>query len=307
VRRVAVLTLLLGALSPTPAFAAPCSPGESGPRFTTRVETNFKPYTGPERQWVRVCDRRTGDEQVLARTRDSNRLAFTSAGAAGTRVTWMEVRRRGIPATAVIVSRDLRTGRRTARVVGRVRGKSDVMPQLAVAPTGAIAYAVWTRTRALRVVARGRTVTPYANPGPIAWEDGDRTLRWGDGLRQAYADLRSPRQQDGCPTRERFRIVLDSAGVRVTRAVYAWPRDDEDGITTMLRVCRVGSGRDAVLASAFKQLDGDAVTVVGVDQGTVTVRRQGGSRYTGCVINRTETYAVDTGRWLNTGPNEPCR
>jgi hypothetical protein len=125
-------------------------------------------------------------------------------------------------------------------------------------------------------------------------EDG-RTLRWSNRYSTlGFFDLR----HRPCPSRARFRPLLTSDRVAITKAYYG---DDEQG-ATVIRGCDLATGRDLVVAQAYEVFpEPTEVSVVGMDRTWVLVARSDYSRPEPCATRWVQTVDVVSGRRSATG------
>jgi hypothetical protein len=188
--------------------------------------------------------------------------------------------------------------RGTVRKLRRVVVKRDrlrALPELGVVITrgGDLAWLYSTLRHGGRVVVQrraGRARPVAATTGYGLVLEDRRTLRWTnrDGT-QGFFDL----QHRACPSRSRFRPLLSTDRVAITKAYYG---DEEQG-ATVIRGCDLATGRDLVVGQAFEAFpDPHTVTVIGVDRTWVLIARSDYARPEPCATSWVQTVDVAGGR-----------
>jgi hypothetical protein len=272
-RRALSVSLVLAAAVPAAAPAAAadrCAHSGDGAHFTARA---VERSVGSRRVRSRavVCDRRTGRERTLARAwyrtvTDADRSLrgrgrwIQEAAAGGRWAAWVEARTGGRGMTTAVTLADLRTGRvvwrrrvaRTARF--DFRSFSEYALDVAVSARADVGWIDHAGTVGVRQVGRGlRAVGRAVHAAYLDFED-DRTLRWFDGDGAVYVDLRGAPTPGRCPRRSRFRPLLTTPDVVVTRALYEPVWDSDEDYVEVVRGCHRASGRDPVI----RQTEGGA-------------------------------------------------
>jgi hypothetical protein len=274
-----------------PAAAHACEQSDEGERYEARSELAF---SGDDREIRRttvvLCDRRSGRERVLRRGRlDSGTdrgVGYHGAAAAGRRLVWVEERRwRGRARVVLVEARATDGSVFRRRELARNREGFGAREHQAVVTAGGNVATVVSEADTQRLVLRrgGREVREIERAfiKALGIEDG-RTLRWlasGPTFGRRYLDLAPlPRNDAGCPARERFRRSELTEGVEITEARYG-----ELGETSVLRACLRDTGRDIVVGEGESSFgDSRSVAVPVIDGDWIAVQRSVYSRYYGC-------------------------
>ena len=275
-RVLSLLVAVLAAAPPAAADAATCERRADGPALELDHKGTGGRYDeGRIATALAVCDRRRGRRTVLARGLlrggDAGGELIGAGGSWGRRVAFTVLRRRRGRETLDLRVVAVGERPRTVRRLRVARGPfTERLPRLDAAITsgGSIAW-VEPGTRNLRagalVILRRGGRPRRVRSGPIHGvdvEDG-RTLRLDMGGGYDFIDL-DPASQPGCPERERFRPVLQTAAVTVTRADYA--ANSMDVTRLAYRICSSATGRDHAAASLIgRGFSADGLDVAGAD------------------------------------------
>ena len=253
-----------------------------------------------------VCDRRTGRERTLRRTKGRRGLGTTleDVSVLRRRVAWIETRWRSRVPRVIVASTALGATRVALRVVGH-RAPRYGRPGVVVVP-GGLAWLVPTaedRAR-LSLLRRGRVRLLGAGPVDLLGLDDGVTLRWRSDDAMRFRDLRPPPTLEGCPVRARFRSVLATPEVVVSAATYG---PDEDW-TTVLRACARPEARDPVIANDWSGGFGfgSRSKPVAASGRWVALVRTSFSRYLGCDRWRIRVVEAGTGRPSSSAADGAC-
>lgn len=306
--RAAILALVVLGIAAPAAEAAACERRADGPRWTARV-LEQRLSVNVHRSTAVLCDHRHAKLTVLRRALmrgvNGNRprgAVVGDAAAAGRRVAWIEsaTGRGGTRATVVVAdarTRRVVSHRRALRT--RRRGFAYTL-EIVISTRGELAWIVQTRfgidyeTRlVLQRPGRPPRILRSAVPTGLRLED-DRTLSWNTGEATIrFLELPGRAPWPGCPERSRWRPVLTTPEMIVTRASYGGP----DAIE-LVRACWRANRTDPVVARIFD--DGSGTTphldVLGADgRWLVFAESEVEWRYTQGYCYPPRVFTVDVG------------
>ncbi len=273
-RLVLPLIVVLAVAAPA-AEAAACERRADGPRFTAGVARHESSSPDVLRTTAVVCDHRRAKRSLLRRgvmagpNGRPRGVVVGDAAAAGRRVAWIEAvtGRAGTRATVVVAdARTRRVVRRRVALRTRERGFPQTL-EVVISTRGEVAWTVQTEfgdDYATRLVLERPGRRPRgvaAGAAGLTLED-DRTLSWVAEIGTIrFLELPGRRPWPGCPQRSRWKPVLATPEMLVTRASYA------RGAIEVVRACWRATGADPVVATAHDDGSGTApnLAVLGAD------------------------------------------
>lgn len=321
-RRLWLLALIAApfATGPGTASADTCSRSTSGPPVSVSraLLATVTDTADRERTAVVVCERRVGRERriwraALDKVRGRGRR-IGGVAVAGYTVAWIDTTATAHGTSTQVRTRDIRERRVDTRVVARTSIAAAPVASLAtlgvaLVVDGSIAWMApdATGTPTIRLARPGQPSRVVTRGASLAWlgiEDG-RTLRWFGPVRgHSYVDLRPLPSRDGCPVREKFKRVLTTTDVVVSRASY----DSHElfaGITE-IRACLRATGRDPAIAATFG-LDDDSYIPGGTGDWVVVVSPALDDRSAECEASLIQTVNLRDGRKGRVGGYDICR